>query len=167
MTEAVLFYSLAACLLGLGLWVVLAPHPLGGALALLGALGCLAALYALLAAPVVAALQVLVYAGGILVLMVFVLMTLARGEDGLRELRCDFPTALAAFAAALVGLALPLVARSFALPSVFSGTSSQGFGSLASVADALFGPLLFPFEVLSWVLLAAVVGALALAQRRP
>jgi NADH-quinone oxidoreductase subunit J len=165
MIEALFFYLLAALLVVLGLVVVTQAHPFASALALLGALGALAALYALLSAPLVAVLQLLVYAGGILVLLVFVLMTVRLDEGALKVFRVRPVTTAAALGAAALGLLVPLLLRLPRYEPSPTPVVSEGFGSLEAVAGLLFGPYLFPFEMLSLVLLAALVGAIVLAKR--
>ena len=76
MIETGLFYFLAAVLLGLGLVVITRTNPIASALALVGAFAALSGLYALESAKFAAVLQILVYAGGIMVLMIFVIMLL-------------------------------------------------------------------------------------------
>ncbi len=166
MLETVLFYMLAALVLGLGLVVVSKTNPLASAMALVGSFAGLAGLYALLNAPVVAVLQILVYAGGIMVLMIFVIMLLNLHPDELRPLAARPLILGGTVLATLMGLALPVVV--WVLPSGTFSTAPipEGFGSLKSLADLLFGPYLFAFEALSLVLLVAVVGALVLSKKR-
>jgi NADH-quinone oxidoreductase subunit J len=166
MVEAVFFYIFAALLLGLGLAVVIQKNPLGSAMALVGAFAVLAALYALLSAPLVAVLQVLVYAGGIMVLMVFVIMLVNMREDQLQALRLKPALLAASFAAAGMGLTLPIAFHLIRVTPAVSSTLPEGFGSLEATAVLLFGPSLFPFEMLSLVLLSALVGALVLVKKR-
>ena len=161
-----MFYILAALLLGLSLVVITRTNPIASALALVGAFSVLAALYALLSAKLAAVLQILVYAGGIMVLMIFVIMLLNLRADDLKSLKAKgIPLVLALFAT--VGLlsapvflrALP--AGAWSLPLV-----GEDFGGIFSVGEKLFSEYLFPFEMLSFLLLAAVVGALVLSKRK-
>ena len=86
MLEAILFYVLAAVLVGLALVVITRTNPIASALAMVGAFGALAAIYGTLTASLVAITQILVYAGGIMVLMVFVIMLLNLHADDLRPM---------------------------------------------------------------------------------
>ncbi len=166
MIEAVLFYILAAVLVGLGLVVITRTNPIASALAMVGAFGALAALYALLSATFVAILQILVYAGGIMVLIIFVIMLLNLHLDDLKPMKAK---------GVLVALAL-LGVLGVAFGPVFlmvlpQGNWSfaalpEGFGSIFSVGEKIFSEYLFPFEMLSLVLLTAVVGALVLSKRK-
>src|SRR5580698_2850234 len=87
MIESVLFYILAAVLLGMGLLVITRTNPIASALSMVAAFAALAALYAMLSATLVAIIQVLVYAGGIMVLMIFVIMLLNLHPDDLKPLK--------------------------------------------------------------------------------
>jgi NADH-quinone oxidoreductase subunit J len=164
--EAILFYVLAAVLLGMGLLVISRTNPLASALCLVAAFTALAGLYATLSASFLAILQILVYAGGIMVLMIFVIMLLNLRAEDLKPLKAR---------AALLALIL-LSVQVAAFGPVFlllsgGGAGSRaalpaGFGNLASVGETLFSEFLFPFEMLSLVLLTAVVGALVLSKRK-
>jgi len=164
--EAVIFYILAGCLLVLGLVVITRTNPIASALALVGVFGVLSALYALLAAPLLAVLQILVYAGGIMVLVVFVIMLLNLHPEELKPMGAK-PGAVVLFVLlALAGFGVPLSLRFLPLRGAAIPALPEGFGGIQAVATLLFGPTLLAFEVLSLVLLAAVVGALVLAKRR-
>jgi NADH-quinone oxidoreductase subunit J len=166
MVETVIFYSLATLLLVFGLGVITRRNPLGSALALIGAFVCLAALYGLLAAPLVAVLQILVYAGGIMVLMVFVIMLLNLHEDELKPLRARAGWVSLCVLGSLVAIGLPLAWRYKPLMGVPGPSVEAGFGGIHHLAALMFGPFLLPFEALSVLLLAALAGALVLAKRR-
>ncbi len=166
MVETVVFYSLASLLLVLGLGVLTRRNPLGSALALIAALICLAALYALLAAPLVAVLQILVYAGGVMVLMIFVIMLLNLHEDELKPLRARAGWVALSVLGSLAVLGAPLAWRFKPLVGIPGPNLEAGFGGIHHVAALLFGPFLLPFEALSLLLLAALAGALVLAKRR-
>jgi NADH-quinone oxidoreductase subunit J len=139
-------------------------HPVKSVLALVVSFFALAVAYVLLAAPLIAALQVIVYAGAILVLFLFVLMLLNVPEE-IRQ-KSGHPIhhtlsaiAIVVFAAALLG-ALRAHGATDAAPS--PGPLS---GEIAPVAKLLFSEHLLSFEALSILLLAALVGAFALARR--
>ncbi len=165
MTEAVLFYlfSLVAVLAGFS--VVLARNPISSALALVVSFFFLAADYVLLDAHFVAVIQLLVYAGAIMVLFIFVIMLL--------NVREGAPTPVlelsrrALFALAVAGLlGVSLIAGLGMVTGTMSGTLPADFGSIASVGTALFtGKYFLPFEVVSVLLTVAVVGAVVLAKR--
>lgn len=140
-------------------------NPLYSAISLIGVLLSLACLYVMLAAPFIAAVQVIVYAGAIMVLVVFVIMLLNVEAEEPRRNRLAFlaPTAL--------GLAAILIAETaFILYSVQASPYTprdnvSNVGLTASVGTGLFTEYLLPFEITSVLLLMAIVGAMSLARR--
>ena len=165
MLQAVIFYTLAIAAVIAGLVVVTRRNPISAAIALVVAFFFQAALYVLLDAHFVAVTQVLVYAGAIMVLFIFVIMLLnLRGEDG---------TALPQPSGrALVGLAVAgmvgtgLVTSLDALRRVDMGPVAEDFGTIQQVGNLIFnGTYLLPFEVASVLLTVAMVGAVVLAKR--
>lgn len=123
----------------------------------------IAGLYLLLGAYFLAAIQVIVYAGAITVLIVFVIMLLnlhkeARGGPGM------LPLGLALVLGLLLVLLLGRAARDFA-PVTNGLALDPDFGSVAQIAEALFGNYFFPFEIVSLILLAGMIGAIMLAKR--
>jgi NADH-quinone oxidoreductase subunit J len=137
-------------------------NPLHGALFLVGNLFCVAVLYLMLRAEFLALAQVIVYAGAIMVLFIFAIMLLipGRAESGSDPLGRQ--RALALPFAGLLGLILVLVLPWAAGRTV---TPMPPVGA-RGIGERLFTDYLFPFEVTSVLLLAALVGALALAKRR-
>jgi NADH-quinone oxidoreductase subunit J len=161
--DAPLFYLFAALAVGSALVVVGQRNPTYSAFALIVTLCSLSVLYGLLGSPFIAALQVIVYAGAIMVLFLFVLMLLdvqseAQGPRESRAFR-GMAIALGALLVAQVGSALLAVRR---LPA-------PGFeASTEKVARMLFSaPFLYAFEASSILILAALVGAVALARKEP
>jgi NADH-quinone oxidoreductase subunit J len=138
-------------------------HPVKSVLALVVSFFGLAVCYVMLSAPFIAAIQVIVYAGAILVLFLFVLMLLNVGEET-REReprpiqRVLSGVALVVFAGMLLGL---LRAHGSAIATPRAALT----GEIAPLARLLFSSYLLPFETLSVLLLAALVGAFVLAQR--
>jgi len=122
-----------------------------------------AGLYALLGAFVLAALQVIIYAGAILVLIVFVVMLLnvRRESEGGRSAAT---TTIGIGVGALLALALGRAARD--LSTQTPDGVSPGFGTVARLGDAIFGAYFFPFELVSLVIVAGMVGAVILAKRK-
>lgn len=169
MLETVIFYLMAAVLMGLALLVVTRTNPVAAALALVAAFGVLAGFYALLNAELVAVLQILVYAGGVMVLVLFVLMLLNLHPDDLKPLKVSGPFASLVLGAVLLGAFLPILASLAGPSNPWTGivpVTAPEFGGIRSVADRLFSHALLAFEVLSLLLTAAVAGALVLAKRR-
>jgi NADH-quinone oxidoreductase subunit J len=162
--ETIIFYCLAVALLATGLLVITRTNPIAAALAMVAAFGSLAMLYVLLKAPLVAVIQVLVYAGGIMVLIVFVIMLLNLRPADLKPMKAKGFWVLLALAGALSVALGPVLYVVF--PAGTSALLPDGFGGIASVGERIFSEFLFPFEILSLLLLAAIVGALVLAKRK-
>jgi len=129
-----------------------------------------AALFVLLDAEFIAVLQVLVYAGAIMVVFLFVIMLLDLGHPGPSDIRGPFGLAVGALLAGLLGLKLAGLARAappaeltLAPGALENLTGTQGIVGI--VARPLFATYLLPFEIASILLLAAIVGAVVLAKR--
>jgi NADH-quinone oxidoreductase subunit J len=139
-------------------------HPINSALSLVVVMSSLALIYLLLGAEFVAAIQVIVYAGAIMVLFVFVIMLLNAGEEERSRgshiaLWVGIPGVLVL--ASLVGWIL--INRSQQLGSV---TISPGnFGATGNIAQLLFKNFLLPFEITSVLILIAIMGAVVLGRR--
>ncbi len=132
-----------------------------------------ACIFLLLDAEFLAAVQVIVYAGAILVFYLFVMMLLdLPGEEARPRFGAHWPLAVAAGLgfAALIGLAQIETPDAFGAEVARSEASmaAEGppLGSLSEVGYALFGPFALPFEMASLILLASIVGAVVLARRR-
>ena len=161
MTAAVSFVLIAAIVIGSALGLVLKRNPIHGALFLVVNLGSIAALYLMLGAEFLAAAQVIVYAGAIMVLFVFAIMVLIPGkeETGPDPRRRYRLVALPVGAALLAELTLIAVRRGGAPP----GPAVPG--GVETIGRLLFTNYLFPFELTSLLLLAAMVGVMLLAKR--
>jgi NADH-quinone oxidoreductase subunit J len=159
---ALLFILFGGLAIGCALAVVAQRNPLYSAISLIGVFISLACLYVMLAAPFIAAVQVIVYAGAIMVLVVFVIMLLNVEQEEQRRSRLRFlvPTAIA--------LAAILIAEvAFILVSVqeFPAAAASSIGLTHSIGTQLFTRYLLPFEITSILLLMAIVGAMTLARR--
>ena len=162
---ALLFILFGAMAIGCALAVVAQRNPLYSAISLIGVFISLACLYVMLAAPFIAAVQVVVYAGAIMVLVVFVIMLLNVEEEEHRRARLKFlvpaAVALAGVLIAEVAFILVSVEESRVMPS----SSVSDVGLTSSIGAALFTKYLLPFEITSILLLMAIVGAMTLARR--
>ena len=162
--SAPVFLLLAALVLAAALTVVVHPSPVYSACALVVTLFLLSVFFIGLDAQLVAVLQVIVYAGAIVVLFLFVIMLLNLTQTEPR------PTAGAPLVAVAVGGGIAVVAlvatalRRLTVPT--APGLPEGFGDTAALARRLFTAYLLPFELTSVLLLAAMVGALLLARRR-
>ena len=153
-----------------GLLCITRRNPVGSALWLVVTLFALAAMYVLLDAQFIAALQVLVYAGAIMVLFLFVIMLLNLGRPGPSDIKGPVGVGIAALLAGTLLLELRVLGQA-APPEAIqlpAGTMAalQQQGMIAAVATPLFDAYLIPFEITSLLLLAAIVGAVVLAKRR-
>ena len=158
---AFLFILFAGMAVGCALAMVAQRHPLYSAISLIGVFISLACLYIMLAAPFIAAVQVIVYAGAIMVLVVFVIMLLNVEQEEGRPQRLKFlvPMAVVLAAVLIAEVAFILVTvRDFAAPA-------SNVGLTHSIGSSLFTLYLLPFEITSILLLMAMVGAMTLARR--
>ena len=157
-----LFILFGGLAIGCAINVVAQRNPLYCAISLIGVFMSLACLYLMLAAPFIAAVQIIVYAGAIRVLVVFVIMLLNVEQEEKRRIRTGF---LVPVAVVLAGLLIGEVA--FVLWSVDPNPTLQSsdIGLTSSIGTALFTSYLLPFEITSILLLMAIVGAMTLARR--
>lgn len=164
----VVFYVVAALVLLGGLGVVVFRHPVYAALSLVGSMIAIAVLFLGLDADLVAIVQIVVYASAITVLFLFVIMLL--GVDR-REER-DRGHTLQRVGAVVLGIALAIGLGSMALRNWAVGTAPEGAplddprgGNVEAVARVLFTDYLWAFQVVSVMLVIAVVGSVVLARR--
>jgi len=165
MMLALLFILFAGLAIGCGLAVVAQRNPLYSAISLIGVFISLACLYVMLAAPFIAAVQVIVYAGAIMVLVVFVIMLLnvEQEERGRPRLKFLVPVAVALSAILIAEVAFILVTvQEF---RVNPSSAPSNIGLTNSIGAQLFTHYLLPFEITSILLLMAIVGAMTLARR--
>ncbi len=161
MLDTILFYVFAAAALGSALVVVGQRNPMYSAFALVVTLGSLSAVFGLLGSPFIAALQMVVYAGAIMVLFLFVLMLLNVKREDTEAPRGPVLGGVAAVLGLLLAgqVAAVLVGAPTAAPAVYDASSAR-------VARELFsGRFLYVFEATSVLILAALVGAVVLARR--
>jgi NADH-quinone oxidoreductase subunit J len=145
--------------------VVAQRHPISSALSLIGVMGSLAVLYLLLGAEFIAAAQIIVYAGAVMVLFIFVIMLLnAGGEDqgGKRSLLARILGIPALIA--LLGVLCYFVQRWFPNAGFVRFDSWRG-GTAQNIGYSLFTDYLLPFEVTSVLILIAIIGAIVLARK--
>ncbi|HYO82324.1 MAG TPA: NADH-quinone oxidoreductase subunit J [Bryobacteraceae bacterium] len=162
--DPILFLIFAGIAVLSAISLVLQKHPIASALSLVGVMVSLAVLYLLLGAEFIAAAQLVVYAGAIMVLFVFVIMLLNAGAEGRRGSASfakwvSIPL-LAAFIALLAGL----------IQSRLPNTTGVTFGAFTTatareVGRVLFTQYLLPFEVTSILILVAILGAVVLARK--
>ena len=162
MTAAqIFFFVLAGLLVVSSLLVVFQRNVVYSAVALVAALFLIAVLFLTLHAPMVGVLQILVYAGAIMVLFLFVIMFL---NPTALEPRRGVWRGVGTGAALLLAVVLvPLLSNG--LLSTQGAASTEAFGSPRELAKSLFTDFVLPFEIASVLLLVAIVGAVVLAKR--
>jgi NADH-quinone oxidoreductase subunit J len=143
--------------------VVVQSHPISSALSLVGVMGSLAILYLQLGGEFIAAAQIIVYAGAIMVLFIFVIMLLNAGGEEKRGKSLMASVLGAPLLVALLGLVAYFVQRLFPGAMVHFG----GFrgGTPHDIGIALFTTYLLPFEITSLLILIAIIGAVVLARK--
>jgi NADH-quinone oxidoreductase subunit J len=163
MLHLILFFIFAVLCVGGALGLLLARHPINSALSLIVVMVSLAVIYLLLGAEFVAAVQVIVYAGAIMVLFVFVIMLLNAGEE---------PRSGGSRVAMLIGFPGLIVGMSAIVWAILNKIGVLGSLSLGqfraspeAVSDLLFRDFLLPFEVTSVLILIAIMGAVVLARK--
>lgn len=166
--ESLVFFFLAAFAVTTAVLMVLQRSPLISAIYLIANFFALAALYLLLRAQLLAVLQIVVYTGAIMVLVVFVIMLLNLGDEARVHTRITIRTWItvvltAGFLAEIVSIFL-LAGRPAEGTTITAGAES--LGTVESMGEALFGKFLLPFEVTSLLLLAAILGAVVLAKKK-
>ncbi len=148
------------------LLVVTCKNPINSALSLILTFFCLATFYAMLEAPFMAAIQVIVYAGAIMVLIVFTIMLLNIRADANKKSFHNVPLGI------VVGIITLLTAGSFLargkvsdLPGQITPNIIHQVGHTELIGAVMFTEFILPFEITSILLLAAIVGAVILAKR--
>ena len=162
---ALLFILFAGLAIGCGLAVVAQRNPLYSAISLIGVFISLACLYVMLAAPFIAAVQVIVYAGAIMVLVVFVIMLLNVEEEEHRRARLKFLLPVAIGLSAIFIAEVAFILMTVAPTRVTPATAGTSVGVTHSIGSQLFTQYLLPFEITSILILMAIVGAMTLARR--
>jgi len=168
MTEFLLFGGVAVLA---SLLVIAQRNPIHSVLLLILSFGALSALYVRLDAPFVAVTQIIVYAGAIMVLFLFVIMLLNLGRPGPTDIKGPAGVAIAAVLAGLLLFQLRVLGSApppdaIQLPAGTLAELQTRQGMVGAVANSLFDAYLIPFEITSLLLLAAIVGAVVLAKRK-
>ena len=162
---ALIFFLFAGIAVFCGISLVAQTHPIASALSLIGVMGSLAILYLQLGGEFIAAAQMIVYAGAIMVLFVFVIMLLNAGAEGTSLRVSSFAKYLGMF---LLVAFLGLI--SFIIQAMLPKTEGVVFGAFkggttADVGMKLFTVYLLTFEVTSVLILIAILGAMVLARK--
>jgi NADH-quinone oxidoreductase subunit J len=168
--ETVLFYLFAALAIAASLGVVGQRRPMYSVLLLIGSFVALAGLYIQLDSPFIAVTQIIVYAGAIMVLFLFVVMLLnVSREDLAPGFEAQIPTGLkvggAGLSVALGGMLVWALLRLDAIPFIDDPLAGERVSSVREIGNVLFRDHAFTFEVTSILILVAMVGAVVLAKR--
>jgi NADH-quinone oxidoreductase subunit J len=160
--DSIIFFVLAAWVTIFAVVTITRRNPVSAVMSLVATFFGLAAIYASLSAHFLAVIQVLVYAGAIMVLFIFVVMILNREEVAPLALR---PMRLLGVAAAVYLLwvfagVVNVGVNTAAVPAVVPDT----YGTVASIGDILFREFLYPFEAISLLLLVAIVGGVVVSR---
>ncbi len=171
--QLLIFFVLAALGIGGGIGMISSRSPVASLLFLVTTFFSLAGIYVLLNAQFIAAVQVIVYAGAIMVLFLFVIMLLNLGHDYRADMRRGIWIVLGFVGAGVIGWAL---ARTFTQPGLLGRDAGSGgvlvdaavreFGAVGAVAYPLYRNFTVAFEITSVLLLVAAIGAVILAKRR-
>jgi NADH-quinone oxidoreductase subunit J len=167
MLESLFFFTVAAIAIISGILVVTCKNPINSALSLVVTFFCLAIFYVMLDAPFLAAVQIMVYAGAIMVLIIFVIMLLnIQAETGKRTVHALVTGCIIAFLI-LCESAWLLTGGTIAKSR---GPMDQALilkvGHTELIGMAMFGDFLLPFEITSLLLLTAIIGAVVLAKKK-
>jgi len=159
----IIFFILATMAVIGALSLIIQRHPIHSALSLIVVMIALAGLYLLMGAEFVAAVQIIVYGGAIMVLFVFVIMLLNAGAEERTNLSKLAGWAGVPLAVALTGFLAAAVARS--QDAVQASTQYGAPAPTKALANLLFQDFVYPFELTSFLILVAILGAIVLAQR--
>jgi NADH-quinone oxidoreductase subunit J len=166
-----LFYLFGGLAIAASLLVITQRNPVYSVLLLIASFGALSGLYVLLDAPFVAVIQIIVYAGAIMVLFMFVIMLLNLGHEAQQDLRIGVFSvvwiAVVSVMAGLVGWGLRGDPGFEAAPAGAQEIQAalEQYGAVGAIAQPLYTTYVVPFEITGILLLVAIVGALVLAKR--
>jgi NADH-quinone oxidoreductase subunit J len=158
--SSVLFFLLAVGVVGAGAAVVTLRNIIHSAVAMMICFGSLAGMYALLGAPIVAAAQVLIYLGAISVLILFAIMLTQAGDANLpAPFHRQLPIA------AVIALAVTGLVGWAVVQTDWGAAATAAAAGVEAIAEAVFTTYALPFEIISLLLLVAIIGAIFLARR--
>ena len=165
--EQVFFFYFAFVIAATSLLVIAARNPIYSAIALLVMFFHVAGLYVTLHAEFLAAVQIIVYAGAILVLYLFVVMLLNLKQDD--RYHRQWPIATAVGLTLFIEAVILTAMKGWTAPAVATSreTTVGEAGNTEAIGDVLYSTYLFPFEVASLILLVAMIGAIILAKKDP
>ena len=157
------FFIFAVAAVGFAINLLVQRHPIHSALSLIGVMGSLASLYLMLGAEFIAAVQVIVYAGAVMVLFVFVIMLLNAGEEEHTSRSRLARNAGAPLVIILLSMLTTVLYHQFPRNSMVRFGDFPG--QTAPIGRLLFREFLLPFEAVSVLILIAIIGAVVLARK--
>ena len=164
--ELLIFYPIAGLCVALAFGVIFNTSPVGSAMCLIGMMLGLAGIFVLLQAHFMAILQIIIYAGAIMVLFMFVIMLLnlkqSASADWVARDKNRFISILTGVLA--VGILYKIIDITFLADLNSPAELPNTFGTVATIGESLFTDFVLPFEVASLLLLAAMIGAVVLAK---
>ena len=164
--ELLIFYPIAGLCVALAFGVIFNTSPVGSAMCLIGMMLGLAGIFVLLQAHFIAILQIIIYAGAIMVLFMFVIMLLnlkqSASADWVARDKNRFISILTGVLA--VGILYKIIDIIFLVDLNSPAELPDTFGTVATIGESLFTDFVLPFEVASLLLLAAMIGAVVLAK---
>src|SRR5664279_644849 len=162
----IFFYGLSISAIVFAIAVITRKNAVHAALSLIGTLVSLAGLYLMLYAPFVAGVQIVLYAGGIMVLFLFVIM-LVNLDQNIREIQFNKQWLVGLIAAlSLGGLLLFVLRQGRSIFPVDQVAALPEGSNTQMIGIALYGQYMLPFEIASLLLLVAIVGAVVMAKKR-
>jgi NADH-quinone oxidoreductase subunit J len=162
-----IFLISGALALFCSIMMVTRKNPIHSALWLIVAFFSLGVIYLTLNAEFIAVAQIMVYAGAIMMLIIFVIMLIQLEVEGIKRGRLTGPKIIGAMITVILFIEIGAALISFNSSAAKAiGSSPANMGSVAAVGTALYGKFLFPFEIASVLLLVGVVGAVVLARKR-
>ena len=164
--EIIFFYLVAFVVVVSGLLVVLCKSPINSAIGLVNTFFCLAIFYVMLNAPFMAAIQIMVYAGAIMVLILFVIMLLNLGTAARKRYTQGIVWSALASLMVLVNVVFFLKrGRVTGAEGDLTAFTIESVGHTELIGRAMFTDFILPFEIASILLLVAIVGAVVLAKK--
>lgn len=168
---ALFFYVFAGLAIGGAIGVVMSKSPVASLLFMITTLAAISATFVLLEAHFLAAVQIIVYAGAIMVLFLFVIMLLNLGHDYQRDLKGGaFAVLSFVVIGGIAGLLVPRLGTESASATAAAGgiaidAAIAEHGAVGAIAQPLYTTYVVPFEITGILLLVAIVGAVALAKK--
>ncbi|MBU1625883.1 NADH-quinone oxidoreductase subunit J [bacterium] len=162
--EVLIFTLFAIISIFFGICVIIAKKPIYSALSMVMTMIGTAGLFALLKAPFIAIMQLWIYAGAVMVFVIFVIMMLSPKDEPIIEIKKNILAYIGTVFSIILLIILIFTVVRTGIPESLG--SSPGFGNLEEISKLLFTDYLVPFELVSLVLLVAIVGAIIIGRKK-